>query len=228
MILLIFFFFQAFSVDFSHAQLDILSTGLWTIESKLFSVDNPNQPIIDYYYTTISEREEPRVFDGEVICNTTSKDEIVGDVILDFNQDNNTLVNIHYKNIEPIIQLKFETSINGLMTSSGRFLYGNCSYFLTLLSYKAAEMTIYNYTKNEIAILKLFRDIDQPIVKPTSFSFSKLSPLLLIAGYLFLKIKKENDKDKVKSNNQYEEKGDETQSNNNDAEEQEENHEKKD
>lgn len=213
------FLFSIFAYLPPQQALDELVLGEWNIQATTFPIDDPSHESVEYYSTIVNETSELRNFDGEIfLTNKTTKLELLKTIQFAFDQSNNTKLSV-FLDHDLMANLTIITTTNGLKMSTGN-LSNSYSYSLTLLSYKAAELTIYNHHNKSVTLYRMQRTVDEH--RPGSGrSFSSVFTLILIMAYIAFGTK--ND-ETPRQNTQ--EEGD-NENENNDGDDKDKEHEKK-
>lgn len=193
--ILYFFIIGIFSARPPQQTLDELVLGEWTIQATSFSQNSPSIQTIDYYITSLKESFNAKTFEGEIYTLDSSKERksLVDSIRFVFDQDDYTLISVFFNETEPIANLHIESSQNGLATSCGNLLLSNYTYFLSILSYKAVELTVYDHEYNGITIYKMSRTVKEPKGGSGQSLTSLIFPLLILAYLIFGKDKQNNN-----------------------------------
>ncbi|OHS94910.1 hypothetical protein TRFO_10860 [Tritrichomonas foetus] len=204
-----------FAVIPPQQALDELVLGEWKIQSTTFSPKQPTNTNIQFYSTFISELDNPRNFGGDIIINETNHVEKLGSIRLDFDQESFSSILVYFNEKNPITELNATLSQNNLITASGRLQIGNSTYFLSVLSYKAAELTLYDHEKQTVTIYRMYKTVVEPTSGSSDFLFTSLSSLMVL--YFFINRNRgknnnanENTNENVNTNQNENENDDET------------------
>lgn len=214
-----------FSAISPQQTLDELVLGEWTIQGTTFSSNTPSIQKVNYYSTLLKESFNVKTFDGDIYALDASKEKThkICNIRFVFDQEDYTVISVFLNETELIVNLHIETSQNGLAMSSGNLLLPNYTYSLSILSYKAVELTVYDHENSEISIFRMSRTVKEPKGSGGPSLNSLILPLLILSYLLFSK-----GKDNSNQEPENEVKNDDDNKNNSEIKEEEGAHEKKD
>lgn len=227
--MLFFLIFGIFTAKSPQQTLDELVLGEWTIQGTTFSSNKPSIQTINYYSTFLNESYNIKTYDGDIYSLNSSKEKEskIGSIRFVFDQEDYTLISVYLNETEPIANLHIEISENGLATSSGVLLFPNFTYSMSILSYKAVELTIYDHEVNEVTIFRMSRTVKEPKGSGSQSLTSLILPLLVL-GYLMFSRDKGSNNTNNENDNQENENNDNVNTEHQEEEEDNSNHEKKD
>lgn len=191
------FIFNTFSALSPQQTLDELVLGEWTIQETTFSSNTPSDQKINYYSTLLKESFNAKTFDGDiyVLNSLKEKKSKICSIRFVFDPEDYTLISVYLNETEPILNLHIETSQNGLAISSGNLLIPNYTYSVSILSYKAVELTVYDHENSEASIFRMSRTVKEPKGSGGPSLNSLILPLLILSYLLFSKGKDKNDQE---------------------------------
>jgi hypothetical protein len=170
------------SLSFSDVPpplLQEIALGEWSIETSTFSTASPASISIALYSIQILPTAISTTFEGELFLrNETSPVEVIDTVRLAFDPANADSVAVSIG--ETVADVSFNTSQLGLKSCVGRL--GADSYSISILSYKAIEVTVMDEAENRVAISRMFKKVEAP---SSGGGLMQYLPLLMVLWFLF-------------------------------------------